>query len=453
VTGAAATRQGRAGHPPADGRADRAAQRRDALGWLAATGVGLALTALAVRSGAGLGTAGAPFLGRYRLQVGPANLIAPAVAAMVLAAVARGWTQRTRWGVLLAASYSASLSWTLGLALVDGAAGLTRALSSIEEYPVDLPDVGGDPLAFVRTFTVRAPGYSVATRGHPPAPVLLLWGLHRVGIGSDLAIGLLITAVGALSVPLVLAVVRDSCGEVAARRYLPLLVLAPYAVWTAVSMEAVVATLGAAALAAGVRASRRHRTGWTPTGWALAAGLLVGFASLFSYSAGWLGLSVVLLYFARRRAFLNLATGVGVLVPIAVAAAFGFSWVDGLAVAHADWQVRVQPHRPVLWWSGVSVVVLLLAAGPALSASLRKVRNTPGWPFLVGAGLAVCFSVLAGLARGGAEHAWLPYFPWLILAATAPHRPGGPPTGTPLLLTAIGATTAIIIEAVLTTAW
>jgi hypothetical protein len=37
------------------------------------------------------------------------------------------------------------------------------------------------------------------------------------------------------------------------------------------------------------------------TAWALAAGLLTGVAALFSYSAPWLGLSIVFIYFARRR--------------------------------------------------------------------------------------------------------------------------------------------------------
>jgi methylthioxylose transferase len=93
--------------------------------------------------------------------------------------------------------------------------------------------------------------------------------------------------------------------------------------------------------------------------------------------------------------------------------------------------------------------VLLLATGPALYASLRKAANTPGWPFLVGAGFGVVFTVVAGLARGGTELAWLAFFPWLTIAATAPGRPGGPPVPAPLLLAAAGAVTAVAIEALL----
>jgi len=66
---------------------------------------------------------------------------------------------------------------------------------------------------------------------------------------------------------------------------------------------------------------------------------------------------------------------------------------------------------------------------------------------------AVLFSVFAGLARGGVEHAWLPFFPWLTLAAVAPERQAGPPVPAPLLLAGLGAVVAIVVEAVLITPW
>jgi hypothetical protein len=438
-------------HPPtpvADEPTSR--QAHDATLWAVLCLVGLGLTALAVHGGAQLGTAGAPFLGRFRLQVGPASALAPAVATTVLLITARGWLDRARWSVVLVWGYATALGWALSLTLVDGSNGLTRALRSPEEYPADLATVGDRPLSFIRHFVASGGGLSAATRGHPPAPVMLLWGLHQAGINDDLALGALLTALGTGTVPLVLSAARGVCGETAARRYLPILVLAPYAVWTAVSMDAVVATLGAAMVAAGVRASAPGRTGLAATGWATVAGVLAGLAALFSYAAPWLGLSVVCLYFARRRAFLNLASGFGALLPVMCAYLLGFSWVDGLNLAHADWASRIEPYRSALWWSGISLVVLLLAAGPPLVASARK---APGWPFLVGAGFAVLFSILTSLARGGVEHAWLPFFPWLTIAAVAPERQAGPAVRTPLALAGLGAPVAIVVEAVLATPW
>jgi hypothetical protein len=231
------------------------------------------------------------------------------------------------------------------------------------------------------------------------------------------------------------------------------LVLAPYAVWVAVSLDAIVALLGAAAVVAGCRASRQQVRGWPATGWAVLAGVLIGVAALFSYAAPWLGLSVVLVYFARRRPFLNIVTGIGALVPIGAAQLAGFAWVSGLLVAEVDYGSRIAPYRSVLWWSAISLVALLLAAGPPLVASARKIRNTAAWPFLAGAAAAVTFSIVAGLARGGVEHAWLPFFPWLTVAAVAPERPAGPPVSSPLLLVGIGAGVAIVVEAILATPW
>jgi hypothetical protein len=71
----------------------------------------------------------------------------------------------------------------------------------------------------------------------------------------------------------------------------------------------------------------------------------------------------------------------------------------------------------------------------------------------MGAVTAVVFSVVAGLARGGVEHAWLPFFPWLTVACIAPEEQGGRSPASPLLLVAGGALTAVVIEAVLLTPW
>lgn len=434
---------------------DRANTRRreltDLWTWLVLVTVGSLLTWWAVKAGLKLGTASAPFLGRYRVEIGYATVLAVAVAFSVLTIAQRGWCERARFGRVLAASYLGLLTWAAALAIVDGSNGFTRALLNPESYLSDVAAVGDDPLGYLRHFTEHAGERSFATRGHPPAPVLLLWMLQRAGLTDHLVLGLVFTAFGALAAPLTLAAVRDTCGDLSARRLAPPLVLATSAVWLAVSMDAVVGTLVAAMIFAGVRATRAH--GPRAGGWALLAGALLGVAALFSYAVAWVGLSVVCLYFARRRAALNAASGIGALIPLFAAWAAGFSWVDGLLGAHRDFTTRVDPARPALPWAAISIVAALMAAGPILVASLRKVRNTPGWPFLVGAGAAVVFSIIAGIARGGVEHAWLPYFAWLCVAATAPERPGGPVPPAPLILTAVGALTAIVVEALLATPW
>jgi methylthioxylose transferase len=432
---------------------DPSAERWELLAWICLAVLGLGLTWLAVRNGAQLGTRSAPFLGSYRFAFGFASILAPLVATVVLLASQREVFDRLGFAATCAWSWVATLAWSLSLALVDGAAGLTRSLQSADNYLTDLPAVGDDPLAYLRSFTANPTLHSTAGRGHPPGPVLLLWLLHRAGLTDRVALGVLIAAIGSLVVPLVLMSVRGVCGEVQARRYVPVLVLAPYAVWVAVSVDVVVAVLGALMVAMGVRASGRSVTGLRAGAWALACGITLGVAALFSYAAAWLGLSVVCLYFARRRAFLNVATGLGALLPVLAAQMAGFSWIDGLLMARADYAARIEPVRSAPWWIGISLVVLLLAAGPPLIRSLRRLRNTPGWPFLIGAGGAVAFSVLAGLARGGAEAAWLPFFPWLTVAAVAPAMQAGTPPRSPLRLVLVGALTAVVVEAVLATPW
>lgn len=427
--------------------------RSDLIAWLLIAALGLGVTGWAVRNGVRLGTASAPFLGRYRYEISPFTLLAPAVAIGVLAAAVLGWFDRRRWGVLVTLAYLCGLAWALALALVDGTAGLTRSLLDPANYAPDVVAVGDHPWHYIATYTGDAQSHSIAARGHPPGSVLLLWALERAGIQDQLLLAILVAALGVATIPLVLYAVRDVCGEATARLYVPVLVLAPYAIWVAVSMDAVVATLGAAMVAAGVRASAHRRHGLPAAAWSIGCGLLLGIAAMFSYAVVWLGLAVVLLYFARRRPFLNLGTGLGALLPVLIVNHWGFGWLNGLIAANSDFIARIEPYRSAPWWCLISIVALILATGPALWASARKVRNTPTWPFLVGATAAVLFSVLTGLARGGVEAAWLPFFPWLTVAAVAPDRPGGAPPPMPWLLVAAGAITAMIIEAVLATPW
>lgn len=421
--------------------------------WLILAATGLSATALVVHVHAQLGTASAPFVGRYRLKVDPGTVLAPAVAVAVLIASVRRLPDRLPWPGLLAAAYAAALAWTLSLAVVDGGNGLASPVTNPGEYFADVDAVAGRPAEFLRTFVADGTQHAIATRQHPPGPVLLLWSLTRAGVTRPAEIGLLITIVGTLTVPTVLVALRSLCGEASARRLAPILVLAPYAVWVAVSMDAVTATLCAAMVTAGVLASEHRRRGPAALSWAGVSGLLLGVGALFSYATPWLAFSVVCVYFVRRRPLLNVVTGAAALVPLALAQSAGFGWAAGLTAAQADFSWRVEPQRSAVVWGLISLVVLGLACGPAVVSSARKIRRTPGWPFLVGAVAAVGFAVTAGLARGEMEHAWLPYFPWLLVAAIAPERRGGEPAPTPHWLIGAGALGAVILEAVLHTAW
>lgn len=418
--------------------------------WFGVVAAGLVLSAVTVALHARLGTASAPFTGRYRLKLDAGSVLAPLVAGTVLVGVRRGVHERLPWRWLLLAGYLAAVCWALALAVVDGGNGLAAPVDAPDGYLPDTAAVGSDPVGFLRTFVERAGSHTVSTRQHPPGPVLLLWGLGRLGAHGPAALGLLITLLGCLSVPLIAVAVRSLCRERAARRLVPLLALAPYAVWLAVSLDAVTLTLGAGAVACGVVGSEPRRS---PL-WAVASGLLLGGAALFSYNVGWLGASVIVTYFVRRRPLLNMISGAAALIPLALAQLAGFVWTDGLTAAQADFSVRVGPHRSWLLWALLDVFLVAIACGPAVAASARKIQRTPGWPFAVGAGLAVTFAILSGLSRGEVERSFLPFFPWLLVAAVASEPSDGTDSApTPLLLVAVGALTAVVIEAVLRTAW
>jgi hypothetical protein len=424
----------------------RPAERRDLLVWLLLAAVGVAVSCLAVALDARLGTTSPPFLGRYAPRLSIAVLLPVTVAAGVLLLAWKRGTERLPWIGLLAVGYAAALCWAVGLALTDGVAGITGPLREPDGAAAAVSTVGDDPHRWLIGFTDDPGALGSHNRRRPPGATLLLWSLHRWGFGHDLALGLLIVVAGAATVPLVLHAVRNACGELTARRYFPVLALAPYALWLN-HPDVLTAPLGAAMVVAGAWATR-HR-GWLAVVGGLGSGVLLGFAAMFSYAAAWLGLSVICLYFARRRPLLNVLTGIGVLVPVLFAQALGFNWAEGLITAQLDYARQVEPHRAAAWWAVLSLVALLLATGPALVASLRKLRNTPAWPFLVGAGVAVMFSTLAGFARGGVEHAWLAFFPWLTVAAVAPQRQAGPPVPTPLLLAAAGAVSTVTLAVML----
>jgi hypothetical protein len=428
--------------------AERGRRASDAATWLLLVTAGLALTALARRIGMRVGVPGAPFTGEYRFKVEVGTLLAPAVALGVLAAVRAGAVERLPWRRLLGVAYVSHLAWALALAVVDGGNGLAYPIANGNEYLRDAGAVGDGPASFVRHFVDNAPHYSVATRTHPPAPVLLLWLLRRLGVARPSTIGLVVTALGCVTVPAVAIAMRSLCGEVAARRLLPVLVLAPYAVWVAVSMDAVTAALCTVAIALGVIGTEPRRRPW----WALSAGAVLGVAALFSYAVGWLAATLLVVCFVRRRATTIAFIGTGALAPLALARVLGFVWPDGLTAAQADWSLRVGPHRSWLLWALLDVVVLVVACGPHVVTAARRVRRTPGWPFLVGAGIAVLFAVGSGLARGEVERTWLPFFPWLLVPVTGAGADGEPARPS-LLLLALGAGAAVVIESVLRSAW
>lgn len=427
---------------------------KDAALWASLVAAGLGITGVAVASHAHIGVGAAPFVGHYAWHVVVTSLLAPTVALVVVLAIRARVHERLSWPTLLLVGWTTNVVWCLALALVEGRHGIAGPLRGPHEYLVDVPSVDHDVHGVLENYVTHAHTYSPATRQHPPGPLLFLWALGRMGVHKPLYIGLVIIGVAALAVPLVAIAVRSLCHEPAGRRLVPVLALAPYAVWAAVSLDAVTATVCAAGVTCAVIGSEPRRSPW----WAAVGGLLLGIGALFSYSAPWLATSVIAVYFVRRRALLNVVTGLAALVPLTVTSLAGFSYTAGLASARADFAERIGESRSWALWALLDLVVLLVAAGPTIVPAIRKIRRTPGWPFVVGAGLAVTFAVTTGISRGEVERSWLPFIPWLLVPAVAPERRPDRPgvvvaAATPLGLIGLGAAAAVVLEAALRSPW
>ncbi|WP_235489136.1 hypothetical protein, partial [Frankia sp. AvcI1] len=223
-----------------------------------------------------------PVMGTATTPTDTTPTAAPPVTTRA-APAARSVAFRLPWSTLLLLGYVGSLAWSLALALVapgDLAAGLRAPADLLEAAGA----VGDDPRGLLAAYTTTTPhaaaGAVAVLPAHPPGPVLATWLLTRAGLHGAVTIGVLFTALGALTVPVVCVAVRSLCHETAARRLVPVLVLAPWSGWMAASPDAVTATLAALAVAVGVVGCEpARRSVW----WALASGLLLGLAALFGY--------------------------------------------------------------------------------------------------------------------------------------------------------------------------
>lgn len=390
---------------------------------------------------------------------------APGVGVGTVPAVALAWlgwrhafrlAETLSWGRLVVATYVVGLGWLLALALVDGTSGLSRSLGNPYEYlPTarTVDDVG----ALLRGFVDRIP-YAAADNwpthvaGHPPGALLVFVLLDRMGLGGDLAAGLVVTAVAASTAPAVLVTVRALGAEPAARAAAPFLTLGPAAVWTAVSADGLFAAVAAWGLAvlAGATTRRTHRG---LGGWSVAAGVLLASCLLLSYGLVLLGLlALAVLAVAREWRPLPYAAGAALLVLGGFALA-GFRLWEAYPVLRERYWDGIAAVRPAAYWWWADLAALCLCAGPMLGAGLGQLvavgrRAGRTVPLLVGAAVgSVVVADLSLMSKAEVERIWLPFVPWLLLStALLPprwRRPG----------LAVQLATALVLQHLLYTSW
>lgn len=380
------------------------------------------------------------------------------VPALALAVAAVAWgaglAARLRWSRLLTLAYVAGLAWMLALALVDGPSGISRVLGNPDEYLRSARQVSSVH-TLLETYISRIPfdapdNWPVHLAGHPPGMVLFFVLLVRIGLGGDLAAGLVVIVLAATLPLAVLTTLRALGLESAGRRVAPYLVLSPAAVFLAVSADAVMAATIAWGLALlALAAGRPMCSGWPL---AMLAGILLGAAAEMSYGlplAGTLALGVLVV--ARSWWPLVVAGPAAVIVVVAFAAA-GFAWWEAYPVLVERYWDGVAARRPAAYWLWGDLAALAISAGPLVGAGLGATwaarRQAPGVAVLVGAAvLAIVAADLSRMSKAEVERIWLPFVPWLSLGlALLPDRWRRPALAGQLA-------TALLVQHLLYTSW
>ena len=372
-----------------------------------------------------------PTHGLWQAKVGVGTLPALVVAGLGVWR-AEAWALAWSWRRLLPASYVVALAWLVSLALVDGTAGLTRVMANHSEYLVTARTVTDVP-ALLGSYVERIPydhpdNWPIHVAGHPPGALLFFVGLVRLGLGGDLAAGLVVCAVAA-SIPVAtLVALRRLGADRGARLAAPFLVLSPAAVFLAVSGDAVFAACGAWGLAA-LAASATSRVARGLVGWGVVAGLLLGWCVMSSYGLPLLGLpALAVLWLARSWRPLPVAAAAALAVVMGFAA-LGFAWWEAYPVLVDRYWDGLAATRPAAYWMWGNLGALLVSAGPLLGAGLAvAARRHSGEArtlsvLALAAALAVAAADLSRMSKAEVERIWLPFVPWLTLSLAL--LPGG----------------------------
>ena len=364
----------------------------------------------------------------------------PGTAPALLLALL-GWRYAARladrlpWRWLLLTSYVVGLAWMFSLALVDGSEGLARQLGNPFEYLVTAREVTDVPV-LLDTWQRRMPLYSdgafpTHVAGHPPAALLFFVGLVRLGLGGDLAAGVVVTLLAASTAPAVLVTLRALGASTVARRAAPFLVLAPSAVFMAVSGDAVFATIGSWGLACLALGATRTRRG-PALAWSALAGLLLGTVVMMSYGLPLLGVVAVAVLLAARSWLPLPVAALTALVVVLGFAAAGWAWWEYYPVLVDRYDEGIAKDRPEDYWRWANLALLVISAGPLVAAGVTQLLGTTREALrrhrapvlLAGAGvLMVAIADASGMSKAEVERIWLPFVPWLLVScALLPER-------------------------------
>jgi methylthioxylose transferase len=373
----------------------------------------------------------APLAGWVDPRVGPGT---PFAVALAVVGVVWGLqaAHRLRWRTLLGVTCLATCAWSLSLATVDSSSGLTREIVNHNEYLLtarQVHDVHALLQGFIERIPVGVPGsWPTHVAGHPPGALLVFVGLVHLGLGGAFASALAVTLLGCTTPVAVLVTLRRLGAEDVARRVAPFLVLAPAAIWVAVSADGVfaaVAAWGLAAVAVAATSSRRAPR----LVWALLGGVMLGCCLLLSYGLLLLAPLVLAVLLVARRWSPLPAVALGAAVPVLAFAAPGFRLWSAYPVLNDRYWAGIAAGRPAAYWFWGNLAALAISAGPALGAGIGSLvatgRRSPQVVrvLVTAAGVSVLLADASRMSKAEVERIWLPFVPWLLLAtACLPER-------------------------------
>jgi hypothetical protein len=361
---------------------------------------------------------------------GPGSAFAVLVAAVLIL-----WgpllAARLRWRSLLAVGYVASLGWTYALTTIDGWwLGFESRLENPHEYLKEVPGITDIP-ATLRTFSSRIldfqpDSWTTHVSGHPPGATLVFVWLDRLGLSGGAWGAVLCVLVGSLAAVAVPVTVAALGREDAARAMLPFAVLFPGAVWMGVSADGMFTGVTASGIALLAVAGRGDRVRVVP---ALVAGLLLGFGLYLSYGLVLLGLLALAVVLASRRPWTLLPAGIGVAAVAAVFTLAGFWWPEGYQLVVERYYQGIASARSYGYWVWADLACVVIAAGPAVVAGLRRTAaetflgrerrwDDPVVLLTAAALVTILAADISGLAKAEVERIWLPFVVWLLPATS-----------------------------------
>jgi hypothetical protein len=372
-----------------------------------------------------------PLHAEWSPRVGPGTI--PAVVLAFAAAVyGIDAARRAPWWALLTGSFVVGAAWLVSLATVDGLDGIGHILETSYEY-LDTARTVTDFPATLREYVSRIPldsfdNWPVHIAGHPPGALLFFVALVKLGLGSGLAAGTVVLAIGATTPVAVLLLLRRLGAESWARRAAPFLVMGSAAIWIAVSADGMFGAVAAWGLCA-LAYSATARTRLALAAWGMLAGLVLGYCVMLSYGLPLLGiLAVAVLVLAGQWRPLPWAIGAALAVVLAFAA-LGFVWWEAYPVLVERYWDGVASRRPFTYWVWGNLAALAVSAGPIVGAAVAKaVQRGIRWRSLEAGTRVIVLLALAGavtvlvadlsqMSKAEVERIWLPFVPWLLLGA------------------------------------